>query len=39
MCRKILDKKEGFRAFQNKQLKKRLSEHTKQLMRSHLLKK
>jgi AcrR family transcriptional regulator len=39
MCRKILDKKDGFRAFQNKQLKKRLSEHTKQLMRSHLLKK
>ena len=39
MCRKILGKKEGFTAFQNKQLKKRLSEHTKQLMRSHLLKK
>lgn len=39
MCRKILGKKEGFSAFQNKQLKKRLSEHTKQLMRSHLLKK
>jgi AcrR family transcriptional regulator len=39
MCRKILGKKEGFSAFQNNQLKKRLSEHTKQLMRSHLLKK
>jgi len=39
MCRKILGKKEGFSAFQNSQLKKRLSEHTKQLMRSHLLKK
>jgi AcrR family transcriptional regulator len=39
ICRKILGKKEGFSAFQNNQLKKRLSEHTKQLMRSHLLKK
>lgn len=39
MCRKILGKKEGFTAFENKQLKKRLSEHTKQLMRSHLIKK
>lgn len=39
MCRKILGKKEGFSPFQNKYLKKRLSEHTKQLMRSHLLKK
>lgn len=39
MCRKILGKKEGFSPFQNKQLKKRLSEHTKQLMRSHLLRK
>lgn len=39
MCRKILGKKEGFSPFENKQLKKRLSEHTKQLMRSHLLKK
>lgn len=38
MCRKILGKKAGFSPFQNKQLKKRLSEHTKQLMRSHLLK-
>lgn len=39
MCRKILGKKEGFSPFQSKQLKKRLSEHTKQLMRSHLLNK
>lgn len=39
MCRKILGKKEGFSAFQNTQLKKRLGDHTKQLMRSHLLKK
>lgn len=39
MCRKILGKKEGFSPFENKHLKKRLSEHTKQLMRSHLLKK
>ena len=39
MCRKILGKKEGFSPFQDKKLKKRLSDHTKQLMRSHLLKK
>lgn len=39
ICQKILSKREGFSPFQNKQLKKRLSEHTKQLMRSHLLKK
>ncbi len=39
ICQKILCKKEGFSPFQNKQLKKRLSEHAKQLMRSHLLKK
>lgn len=38
MCRKILGKKEGFSPFHNKPLKKRLSEHMKQLMRSHLLK-
>ncbi len=38
ICQKILGKKEGFSPFQNKQLKKRLSEHTKKLMRSHLLK-
>ncbi len=39
MCRKILGKKEGFSPFRDKKLKKRLSDHTKQLMRSHLLKK
>ena len=39
MCQKILGKKEEFSPFQNKKLKKRLSEHTKILMRSHLLKK
>ncbi|MEO6905757.1 MAG: TetR family transcriptional regulator [Ginsengibacter sp.] len=39
MCRKILGKKPGFSPFQNKQLKKRMSEHVKKLMRSHLLKK
>lgn len=39
MCRKILGKKEGFTPFQNKALKQRLSEHTKKLMRSYLLKK
>jgi len=38
MCRKILGKKAGFSPFQDKKLKKRLSDHTKQLMRSHLLK-
>lgn len=38
ICQKILGKKEGFSPFQNKQLKKRLSEHTKKLMRSYLLK-
>lgn len=38
MCRKILGKKEGFNPFNNKPFIKRLSEHTKQLMRSHLLK-
>ncbi|MEO8719713.1 MAG: TetR family transcriptional regulator [Ginsengibacter sp.] len=38
ICQKILGKKEGFSPFQNKKLKKRLSEHTKLLMRSHLLK-
>lgn len=39
ICQKILGKKEGFSPFKNKQLKQRLSEHTKKLMRSHLLKK
>jgi AcrR family transcriptional regulator len=38
MCRKILGKREGFSPFQNEQLKRRLAEHTKKLMRSHLLK-
>jgi len=38
ICQKILGKKEGFSPFQNKQLKKRLGEHTKKLMRSYLLK-
>ena len=38
MCRKILGKKEGFSPSENKPLKKRLSEHIKQLIRSHLLK-
>ena len=39
MCRKILGKPKGFTPFQNKKLKERLSAHTKQLMRAHLLKK
>ena len=39
ICQKILGKKEGFSPFQNEQLKKRLGEHTKKLMRSYLLKK
>jgi AcrR family transcriptional regulator len=39
MCRKILGKKKDFNPFQNKKLKERLSVHTKQLMRAHLLKK
>jgi len=38
ICRKILGKKKGFTPIQNKHLKKRLSAHLKQLMRSHLLK-
>ena len=38
MCRKILGKPKGFSAFQNKNLRKRISTHTKQLMRAHLLK-
>jgi len=38
ICRKILGKKEGFTPIQKKHLKKRLSAHLKQLMRSHLLK-
>ena len=39
MCRKILGKPKGFNPFQNKKLKERISVHTKQLMRAHLLKK
>lgn len=39
MCQKILGKPKGFSPFQNKKLKERLSAHTKQLMRAHLLKK
>ncbi len=37
MCRKLLKKNKEFNPFQNKKLKERLSEHLKQLMRSHLL--
>ncbi|HXS55336.1 MAG TPA: TetR family transcriptional regulator [Hanamia sp.] len=39
ICRKILSKPKGFSPFLNKKLKERLSVHTKQLMRAHLLKK
>ena len=39
MCRKILNKTKDFNPFQSKKLKERISEHLKQLMRSHLLKK
>jgi AcrR family transcriptional regulator len=39
MCRKILQKSKDFNPFQSKKLKERISEHLKQLMRSHLLKK
>ncbi len=38
MCRKLLQKSKDFNPFQSKKLKERLSEHLKQLMRSHLLK-
>lgn len=37
MCRKILNKSKDFNPYQSKKLKERLSEHLKQLMRSHLL--
>ncbi len=37
MCRKILQKGKDFNPFQSKKLKERVSEHLKQLMRSHLL--
>lgn len=39
LCRKILGKAKGFDPFLSKKLKERLSVHTKQLMRAHLLKK
>ena len=38
MCRKLLQKSKDFNPFQSKKLKERVSEHLKQLMRSHLLK-
>jgi len=38
MCRKILNKGKDFNPFTSKKLKERISEHLKQLMRSHLLK-
>jgi AcrR family transcriptional regulator len=38
MCRKILQKGKDFNPYQSKKLKERISEHLKQLMRSHLLK-
>lgn len=38
MCRKILHKGKDFNPYQSKKLKERISEHLKQLMRSHLLK-
>lgn len=39
MCQKILGKKSGFNAFESKTLRLRLSNHSKQLMRAHLLKR
>ncbi len=39
MCRKILRKGKDFNCYKSKILKERLSNHLKQLMRSHLLKK
>ena len=39
MCRKILNKNKDFNPYTSKKLKDRISEHLKQLMRSHLLKK
>ena len=38
MCRKLLNKGKDFNPFNSKKLKERISEHLKQLMRSHLLK-
>ncbi len=37
MCRKLLHKNKDFNPFTSKKLKERVSEHLKQLMRSHLL--
>ncbi len=37
MCRKLLHKAKDFNPFKSKKLKERVSEHLKQLMRSHLL--
>lgn len=37
MCRKLLGKSKDFNPFTSKKLKERVSEHLKQLMRSHLL--
>ncbi|MDQ6845730.1 MAG: TetR family transcriptional regulator [Bacteroidota bacterium] len=37
MCRKLLHKSKDFNPFKSKKLKERVSEHLKQLMRSHLL--
>lgn len=39
MCRKMLQKSKDFNPYQSKKLKERISEHLKQLMSSHLLKK
>ncbi|MGZ4035126.1 MAG: TetR family transcriptional regulator [Bacteroidia bacterium] len=39
MCRKILQKNKDFNPYQSKKLRERISEHLKQLMCSHLLKK
>ncbi len=39
MCRKLLHKNKDFNPFQSKKLKERISEHLKQLMRSHLSKR
>ncbi len=38
MCRKILHKSKDFNPFHSKKFKERMSNHLKQLMRSHLLK-
>lgn len=39
MCRKIFHKSKDFNPFQSRKLKERLSEHLKEMMRSHLLAK